>query len=107
MIPRGEYRAGLFIHHAPDYSFKVPDGWRRARPEDAENIAFNRRLLQRFNDQGRSAFIGAFQNDLRRYDAILISTRGAYLQVESGANTAGAHFASGYVFNDRERDALW
>src|SRR5262245_44282449 len=102
-----QYRAGLFLHHDPSYSFKVPDGCRRAGREDVENFAYNRRVLQRFNAQGRSATIASWQNEIRRYDAVLISARGGYIQVDHAANNSGVSFASGYVLNDREKDAIW
>src|SRR5262249_13399482 len=76
-------------------------------PEDVENFAYNRRVLQRFNAQGRSATIASWQNEMRGYDAVLISDRGGYIQVDHAANNSGVSFASGYVLNDREKDAIW
>ena len=76
-IPKGEYRGGLFLHTAPNYSFQVPDGWRRATVSDYPSFGFNQRLLQTFNETGRRAFMELAEREVRLYDALLISSRGA------------------------------
>ena len=105
-ISRGEYRGGLFLHTAPNYSFQVPDGWRRATVSDYASFGFNQRLLQTFNETARRAFMELAEREVRLYEALLISSRGAWIHVEPAVNS-DVRYPSGYKLNDQEKQSIW
>ena len=103
-VPTGEYRGGLYLHQAPTYSFRIADGWRRAETNDYPDFGFNKRVRQKFNE---AAFRAFGEQDLALQDAVLISTRGAWLQINSGKNDTDLRVPRGYRLSDGEKRAVW
>jgi hypothetical protein len=101
-----EYRAGLVLHRNPDFSFQVPPGWRPAKIADWTAFGANKRPLQRMNEYGKAEFQRAGAAELSRYPAVLISSRGSWIDVSIGANQ-GMKFSSGYVLSEGERRTFW
>jgi len=109
-LPKAEYWDGFFRHlHPPKYSFQVPDGWRPATSSDYPLLGFNRHLFQTLDEAGRSAAMQRAELEMQRQDAVLVSSRGAWIQVRSQVG-AGRWYAFGnlrFGLGEREKQAIW
>jgi hypothetical protein len=109
-VPKAEYWDGYFRHlHAPRYTFQVPDGWRPATISDYPSLGFNQRFFQTLDEGSRSAAMQRAELEMQGRDAALISSRGAWIQVQSAVGAGGW-----YTFrdlrrglSDREKQAIW
>ncbi len=105
-LPSKEYRGGLFIHRNPNYSFRVPTGWRPATTADYESFEFNKHALQALTSQRRAEYVRQAAAEVNKYDSVLISSRGSWMQADHAVNQ-GVHYASGYQLNAQQRDVIW
>ena len=101
-----EYRAGLALHRNPDFSFQVPPGWRPAKESDWVKFGANQRPLQKLNDYGKLQFERKGATEMARYSAVLISSRGSWMDVQISPNQ-GVKYSRGYVLNNGEKTSLW
>jgi hypothetical protein len=101
-----EYRAGLMLHRNPDFSFQVPEGWRPAKASDWTAFGANQRPLQRMNAYGKAEFQRVGERELAQRPAVLISSRGSWIDVSIGVNQ-GVKYSPGYVLSDGERRTFW
>ena len=101
-----EREARVFVQRASTYAFRIPDGWRPARSADYASVGFNRGILQRLDEPARAAFLTAGARELESHEIVLVSTRGAWIQVDSGPR-AGARVRPGQKLDERERESLW
>jgi hypothetical protein len=104
--PKAEYHAGFLLYLSPKFSFQMPDGWRPATASDWTRFELNERPLVRLNEQGRRHFESQGRAEIERYPAVLISSKGAWIDVQVSPNR-GAKYQKGYRLTDVERDALW
>ena len=106
-LPKVEYWDGFFRHlHHPRYSFQVPDGWRRATVSDYRSLGFSQRGFQTLDEAGRRAFIQRVELELKGRDAVLISSRGAWIQVKSESSLGGLP-PDRYGLSEREKQSIW
>jgi hypothetical protein len=101
-----EFRAGLALYNDPKFSFQIPDGWRPATAEDWLRFGANQRVLSIMTDQGRRDFQRIGAEELAKYPMVLISARGAWINVTFAPNK-GVRYPAGYVLNDAEKKNIW
>lgn len=106
LVPTFERETRVFVQRAAAYAFRIPDGWRPARSADYASVGFNRGILQRLDEPARAALLQAGTRELESHEIVLVSTRGAWIQVDSGPVT-GARLRPGQRLDERERESLW
>jgi hypothetical protein len=94
------------LHRSPDFSFQIPQGWRPAEPSDWTSFGANQRPLQKLNEYGKIQFQHRGAAEIARYPAVLISSRGSWIDVQIVPNQ-GAKYSRGYVLTDGEKNTLW
>jgi hypothetical protein len=104
-----EYWGGFFRHlHHPQYSFEVPDGWRLATVSDYLSLSSSQRVFQTLDEVGRRAFIQRAELAMKSGDTVLISPRGAWIQVKSDRSlAAGIDELNRYGLSEREKQPIW
>lgn len=90
----------------PNLVFRVPSGWREATASDYESFGRNQRVLERLVEPARSQFLLEGARHMSKSAAVLISSRGAWLDVRSDVNP-GVRFPSGYRLNEQEKQIVW
>ncbi|HSE96429.1 MAG TPA: hypothetical protein VLD61_11105 [Methylomirabilota bacterium] len=96
---KGEYRAGLYRHPRPAYSFQVPSGWRPVTLEKGAAFAVMARVLRSMDADGQRRALAVQRERLVRMDSALISDGDAGILVESRRDFTGvgiprdAHFS--------------
>src|SRR4029450_13270111 len=109
-LPKAEYWDGYFRHlHHPRYTFQVTRGWRPPTISDYPSLGFNQRFFQTLDEAGRNAAMQRAELEMQGRDAALISSRGAWIQVEPGAGPGGWYTSRNPRFGlgDREKQAIW
>ena len=109
-LPKVEYWGGFFRHlHYPQYSFQVPDGWQPATVSDYLSLSSSQRVFQTLDEAGRRAFIQRVELAMKTGDTVLMSPRGAWIQVksESESSLAGIHDLNRYGLSEREKQSIW
>src|SRR5215475_2518834 len=109
-LPKSEYWDGYFRHlHPPRYTFQVLDGWRPATISDYPSLGFNRRFFETLDEAGRSAAMQRAELEMQGQDAVLVSSRGAWIQVGSqvGAKRWYAFRNLRFGLDEREKQAIW
>ena len=105
VIPKGEYRAGVFLHQAPNYSFRLPEGWRPARASDSGVLGFAEPYRKVFAESTLEQFLAA---RLALYDASLVSPGGAFVAVARTAPLPpNVRLAPGAVLPEALKPAAW
>jgi len=105
-VPRGEYRAGAFLHRDPTYSFRIPDGWRQAGPEDVDSIGYFRFQMKLVAEERRAQLRREEQRAMSNFDSFLLSSRGAVIMTMNGPNRGGVRLPARGVLTAKEQDAL-
>jgi hypothetical protein len=109
-LPKSEYWKGSFVHlDPPRYTFEVPEDWREAKVEDYPSLGFNRSVFARLDAAGRDRLLQSAALELQALDTGLISSRGAWIQVQSMAGSGGDGVRSFTRFGltDKEKQELW
>jgi len=107
-LPAVEYWHGFFRHlHYPQYSFRVPDGWRPATVSDYLSLSSSQRVFQTLDEAGRSAFTQRVELAMKTGDTVLMSPRGAWIQVKSESSQAGIAELNRYGLSEREKQSIW
>lgn len=105
-LPRGEYRAGAFLHRDPTYSFRIPEGWRAARASDVESFGYARLALKLVSDERRPRLRQGLLTMMEKADTVLISSGGAAFVVLNTPNPDGIRIPATRVLSEKERAVL-
>jgi hypothetical protein len=102
--PRSEYRAGVFLHRDPTYSFRVPNGWRPSTDPDA--FAHLREVLRFSTEERKRTLLERQAKNLRQYDIAMVSSNGAGIFVLHTPDRLGRRFPPGFRLTDLEREQV-
>jgi hypothetical protein len=104
--PRAEYRAGLFLHRNPTYSFRVPDGWRQALASDVEGFGYTKLAFRLAKEERKTGMRRKLVEGMKKVDAVLISSGGAAILGWSTANREGFRLPRTHSLSEEEQATL-